>query len=230
MKHILSTVIVLIFVINLNLRAQSLLQFDADSVSTEVNATHSENELPNYYKNNSSGTLATRWEKEIIILPKQWSIPQICDNNLCYGPAVFSKTVNLDAGQKSLLKIVAQPNSQDSCALIKMTIRIDGTNEILDQAYYYYISRGCEFNVASSKTLRLENLNVYPNPSSDYIQLSNTKLIKELKIYNASGNILDQYYNYNKGLIDVKRYSNGNYYIISTYADGKMGISKFIVY
>lgn len=72
----------------------------------------------------------------------------------------------------------------------------------------------------------LENIIIYPNPSSDYINIESTELVKA-SIYNLAGSQVYKSEKYlNKQEIDVKEISAGNYILILESNQGTRKITK----
>jgi hypothetical protein len=82
-------------------------------------------------------------------------------------------------------------------------------------------------NLSTSENLLSKNLQIYPNPTSDYLNLKGDKKIAAVKIFDISGKMvlsLDK----TEGKIDVSRLIKGDYVLAVQNADGTSYTHNFI--
>ncbi len=70
-------------------------------------------------------------------------------------------------------------------------------------------------------------LNIYPNPASDIVNINTFKKIKEITIYNLSGNIINTF-SENTTTINIKEYPKGTYFIYTQTDEGN-AVNKLII-
>jgi hypothetical protein len=179
--------------------------------------------------NVSDSKKTLRWTSEIIYKPTAWVGLQICDKNLCYTPNIKTRTIDLVPGESTQLKGSMFPNDFDSCALVRMTIRLDG-NEVADDSTYYIFesSTGSCALAGAKKVEKVNQLAVYPNPASGYIILNNDAPVYNVRIFSTNGLILTKYDIYNRNIIDISSLAGGTYFLVYEFHNGQTGLSQFI--
>ncbi len=195
-----------------------------DTLSKKVHPDEFENYISNYAVNITNESKTLRWTQKTYFKGSLWSKSQVCDNNLCYTDKILTKTLVIKPGDSTLLKILFRPNGQDTSGYYTITVQVDSTFVIDDEAHFF-------FNGATSSTRKIdaiESVKIYPNPAVDYIQLNSKDLIKGIKIYNGRGSIVKSINDYNKGLITVKDLPSGTYFMMFTFYNGTLGVSKLI--
>lgn len=70
-------------------------------------------------------------------------------------------------------------------------------------------------------------VNIYPNPASDIVNINTSRKIEEITIYNASGIIIETFSEYTK-TININKYPKGTYFIYTQTAEGN-AVNKLIV-
>jgi PKD repeat protein len=83
--------------------------------------------------------------------------------------------------------------------------------------------------VSINKIPGFEMVNIYPNPATQSITISNIEQGVDIAVYNTTGQcVIQTLTSGNKAIIDVSKLSNGIYIIRLTGKDGKQGMSKMI--
>ncbi|HMY84871.1 MAG TPA: T9SS type A sorting domain-containing protein [Saprospiraceae bacterium] len=198
-----------------------------DSMSTVVEKDEFENYIQNFAFNLTTETKVLRWTQKTIFKGSQWSNSQVCDNNLCYTDKILSKTVEVPAGGNTLLKLLFRPNGQDTCGYYTITIKEEGKDNDEGVAHYFFNGTDCEA-VASglTKISNVETVRIYPNPAKDYVQLSSLEAVKNIAIYNTEGRLIKEIMDYRNGLIPVNDLNRGTYFMMLSFHNGKLGVSK----
>ena len=207
-----------------NLASAQSFHFVVDTLQDNVYPFHDENYIANFAVNNSEETKVMRWTQTTIFKGAKWSNAQVCDNFLCYTDKIKTKTIQLGSGDTTLMKILFKPNGQDTSGYYTISIQEEGASTLDDLAHFF-------FNGSTASTKRINNVEtvkIFPNPSTDYIQLNSKELVKNITIYNATGIIVREVNNYNNGLIQVKDFPSGIYYIMIDFYNGKTGVSKLM--
>lgn len=202
-------------------------KFSQDSMSTAVDKDETENYIQNFGFNLTNETKVLRWTQKTIFKGSEWSNSQVCDNNLCYTDKILSKTIEVPAGGNTLLKLLFRPNGQDTCGYYTIGIREEGKD--VDEAVAHYFFNGTSCEAVASGFTRLTNVEavrIYPNPAKDYIQLNSPEAVKNIVIYNTEGRIVKEILDYRNGLIPVNELNRGNYFMMFSFYNGKMGVSK----
>lgn len=76
----------------------------------------------------------------------------------------------------------------------------------------------------------IENVKIYPNPSSDYIRIESIEIskIKNWKIYNISGNCIKTGQNLNSENLNISNLQSGIYFIQIFNKNGRFAIGRFV--
>ena len=163
--------------------------------------------------NNSSGTLNVKW---VIVpgdnCPSEWKY-LVCDKNNCYTTAVttnqggpVNNPVILAAGEKAILDLHIKPNQTAGSCIPKIEVRNYDDPSVLYQTADYDV----KIDALSAATEREKaNLKVFPNPTSNYISLSENHFVSKLWVSNILGKRVRTF-----------RTSVGNNYDVSSLPDG----------
>ncbi len=89
------------------------------------------------------------------------------------------------------------------------------------------LSPGCAVLGVDDVPFTIEPLKVYPNPASDFVQLSHTEEIESYKIYDATARLITSGKYLNN--IDVSNLANGLYYVHVMLKDHSQAIAKVVV-
>lgn len=166
--------------------------------------------------NTSNVPIQLRWKIEIIEAPAEWDF-QVCDNTQCYGFDVTSNVdpalpldapVYLEPGDTSILDFHVWPRLIFGKVEAKIHLTpADDFNNIITSACYTDVEV-IEFvtNVTEAERAALR---VYPNPTSNYISISENSVVQELNVYNILGKQVRSF-----------QASNGTQYDISDLPDG----------
>ncbi|HQW11223.1 MAG TPA: T9SS type A sorting domain-containing protein [Saprospiraceae bacterium] len=208
-----------------------VFRFETDTLRTTVNLEESEAHLENNAINTTDVPQVLRWTSKILFKPVQWEGVQVCDIVNCYLPIITTRIVTIPANGKTFLKCSMWPNGVDSCALVSMTIKLEGATDDDDTAYYFYESPTNSCFALSNKLIsKVEEVKAFPNPATSMIALNNLEPLYNLRIINQTGAVVNRVDQYNKQPLDISNLTGGVYYIIYEYRDGSLGMSRFIKY
>ncbi len=142
--------------------------------------------------NDGTEPITIRWERIISDMPAEWVV-QVCDLNQCYAAVVYSNIapdlgldapVTLEPGGETNLDVHVKPTGVAGTG--KVTIEVADVNnqdEVLIAADYNFTAT----TVSSTNELDREALSIFPNPTTDYIQLKGKSAADRLVIYNIIG-------------------------------------------
>lgn len=201
-------------------------RFRIDSMYTTVQKDEFENYISNFGVNTTNETKIMRWTQKTIFKGSSWSNSQVCDNNLCYTDKILTRTIEIPAGDSTLLKILFRPNGQDTCGYYTISIQENGSGEIDETAHYFFNGQDCEAVAGFKRLDNVETVRIFPNPSADYVQLSSKEAVRNVTIYNAQGLVAKEVQDYRNGLIPVGDLPVGTYYMMFSFYNGKTGVSK----
>lgn len=186
--------------------------------------------------NTSDQTISLRWEIEVIggsSCPAEWEY-RVCDNTQCY-PTFVSSNVNpgaqpnipvvLQPGDTTLLDVHALPRMVAGCctARIHFSDVSDPNNEVEITSVDYKI---CVDALTSVSEKQRTTLKVFPNPTADYIRVSNNNFVKQLWISNILGKRVRTFSTFSNGQYDVSDLPDGIYLV--SMVDGHNKVIKTV--
>ena len=179
--------------------------------------------------NNSSSTLDIKWTVEVVDAPAEWQI-SVCDQNQCYLPTVstnisanLNEPVVLAPGDTSLQDVRVTPKGVAGNGQVKVHFSlVDDPDNIIYTAEYDITISGVVSTFEEVKRV----VKVFPNPTTDYIELTNSEHIDRLVIYNLIGRRVNSF-----DVIKGKQYNVANLpagiYLVSLINDEKGVLRTF---
>lgn len=134
-------------------------------------------------KNESTEKKLILWQRNVLSLTEGWGTA-ICDKNLCYDPSIDAFEFELDAGEEGTVNVYGYPGGVDGRAKVELTLTdaADSTNTV--SAVYDVRSEGV---VTSTNNISRADIKIYPNPTAQYISITDATDIDQLIIYNIVG-------------------------------------------
>lgn len=166
-----------------------------------------------YFTNSKDSTYTIFWkiEKPASFDPS-WEVA-VCDLNLCYQssidktpatkPNVFTKTTNL-------FQFHFKPNGVAGTNTVGLKLYADKnfTIEVLSTVITLNAS-----TASSTKEQLINAIKLFPNPATDYIQISNGLGVKKVVIYNIFGKEIKTYFHYNNAQHEISDLKSGMYIV-----------------
>ena len=146
--------------------------------------------LKGYLQNNTNQTLKVRWERNPINLPSDWSI-EIQDKNAAYPEFVDSniddalyinEPVILKPKERVRLDLYLTPNGKSGSAIIGIDISLASAPEVVISSDEFQVEVRSRFKQRQQKGAR-----IFPNPSDNFLNLSNMDNVDRLVVYNMVG-------------------------------------------
>ena len=133
-------------------------------------------------KNESSDTVFLTWKRTVIELSEGWETA-VCDKNLCYIPTIEEMELVLAAGEESIFNIYIYPNGvSDGSAIVELTATdVNNPNNTVTGRYEFNQTTTSVFQAAQPK------IKIFPNPTTNYISLTEISVVKRMIIYNIVG-------------------------------------------
>ncbi len=174
-----------------------------------------------FLSNNTSDTLFMKWERILDDTPEGWKTA-VCDANICVFPNVNSNEFVLYPNDSGFSLLVhAYPGGQPCC--LEETGAVPGEGEVhlkvtnlndpsdtLTAVYLFTLTGSPILDLAEPK---LETINVFPNPASDYFLLTETQEIQNLVIYNALGRQVKTFTVNANRRFEVDDFPKGSYFV-----------------
>lgn len=178
-------------------------------------------------KNNTADTLYLRWERRLLSIPNGWTT-KICDANLCYVEIVGSnidpdllleEPVIVPPFGTANLDVHIVPYGAVGTGVVEIELSLMGQPEdIIGVAEY-------QMEVAERVRPIVENrksLRVYPNPSSNYLNVSTSPLVDQVRLYNMVGRVVKTFEASRAGVYDISNLPNGIYLVSLVDAKGNV--------
>ncbi|MFN7117169.1 MAG: T9SS type A sorting domain-containing protein [Saprospiraceae bacterium] len=134
-----------------------------------------------------------RWTRVVIDQPLDWET-QVCDNNACYIPRV---STNIDAAVGFSQPVVLKPDSSFNLGLYIVPNGVAGRgsfqlvlalasspNTPIDTVTF---NTSVNQATTSTQDVAVSDIRVFPNPASDYFELTNDQSVERLMVYNLLG-------------------------------------------
>jgi hypothetical protein len=170
------------------LLGQQELTVNPSPVIKELSAEDDEVKVEFTITNNSSRDTEIWWNFDSGTSPDEWEF-FVCDLNLCYTPSVTScpcSKANFLAGESdNLFSMTIIPNGAEGTGIVNMRITdvCDGTTSTLEIPITYMVGE-----TSSTSFQDINNkINIYPNPSSQSMNIMHDEEVREIIIYNLIG-------------------------------------------
>lgn len=181
------TLLLFFLTFSIYLSAQVTLKLTEPEGSTTALSSEDDVTAKGFIKNESDQTITVKWKRNVVQLTDGWDTA-VCDKNLCYTPT-YGETSEADgtnlvlaAGEESNFDIHVYPNGLEGSAIVELTAT-DVTNA------ENTVTGTFNFNQETTSTFSLAkpDIKIYPNPTVNYISLSNEEYVERLAIYNIVG-------------------------------------------
>jgi hypothetical protein len=179
----------------LGLSAQTLY-FSADTLSFEGSTDEYDVVGHSYIVNTTNGNLSLKWVRERNDLSQGWE-SAICDNNNCYPATVSTNVVDggnpnipveLGPGDTSIIDVHIYPYGLTGSGEVEVCLYEVGSSDVIG-CMNYTVAIG----TSSTKEVDRENLQIYPNPTSDYFKLRSSEGVSTINLYNMLGRNIRTY-------------------------------------
>jgi hypothetical protein len=184
MKRLLPIFIALILTSYL---AHSQITLSLEPQSFILTGTPDQTDIAYHVKvfNTGNQTANVLWSRRVTGAPSEWWT-WICDANLCYEPHVNScppsKPNIIAAGDSIEIQLHMNPRSVEGTGEYDLTLTDMEGNPLATIDGQVFISTTSTSTAAGD--LRLT---VYPNPTSDYFQISELPGLKQIEVFNIVG-------------------------------------------
>ena len=177
-------------------------------------------ELPLQIKNEGDEDLLLLWRLKTINKPPEWGF-QVCDLNLCYDVNIAdcaeSKPNLIAAGVSAPFIFYTLPNNVEGVGEFVLELFPKGE----PQNVLVEVPITATVLFTSTKDLNIENLKIFPNPTSGFFQLSNYgSKVTKLSICNIVGKEMKSFKVQEGSIYDVS-YLPPGMYLVRLYDDNK---------
>ena len=200
----------------IGLNAQSLESDPAEPTSEAEACFDNAIQVDYDITNITSGDLNFLWRVDRIDVPSEWEI-QICDAVTCYGYGQEfcppDKPNVMAAGQEiTFMSFKVKTNHVPGIGDFDLVFY----NETDENEVYLNLPIVVTATACTSATHDvdvIDDLNVYPNPTTDFFKVSNEDLVDRLSIYNIVGKEVKSMGKNSSGSYNVSDLTNGMYLV-----------------
>lgn len=174
-------------------------------------------------KNNADETRTYRWVRTIRSISEGWETA-VCDTNLCYLPYVDSMEFELSAQLEANMNVYVYPNDLEGSAVVEVKVVDVANPEVSASAVYY-------FNASPSSTRKRErhkNLQVYPNPTRNIFQVTNSEAVGKVVLFNLLGRELKSFSYIPGDLYRMDNLPKGTYLVQFQDRDGRILVTRVL--
>ncbi len=165
------------------LPAQVSLVLDAVTVSQIGNRDDDAIIAKATVTNESTERKLILWQRNVLSLTEGWGTA-ICDKNICYDPSIEAFEFELDAGESGTVNVYGYPGGLDGRAKVELTLTDSADPNNTVSAVYDVRSEGV---VTSTTNISRPNIKIYPNPTAQYISITDATDVDKLIVYNIVG-------------------------------------------
>lgn len=185
-------IILLALFLSLGLGLQAQISFAPEAPSSSDNTSSNKVQVDIDITNDLAENQAIFWyiDRETPVngedlIPSEWEF-QVCDKNTCYISGLEScpttAPVNFTANETFTFNIYVNPHGTAGTGNFWFHMT-DENGAILASAPVNYDISG----VSSTDDIAARKMQIYPNPTSDYIQITNDNEVSKVAIYNIVG-------------------------------------------
>ena len=201
MKQLL---LLFLFSYSLTSFAQVSLSLSVPDASLEVIGTEDEVIAKGTLTNETADTMRIGWSRNIIELFEGWETA-VCDNNLCYAPSINESPqdlVILPGGESQFNVYIYPLGLSGGRAIIEVTATdLSNENNTVTGRYEF------NTNVTTSTTsIPTPDIKIFPNPTVDFISITEAQYVERLIIYNIVGRPVKMFeanYNNTYNIVDL---------------------------
>ncbi len=202
--------LLLLFVSIFCMTAQAQFSIDHTEVTTAGNISEDDIAAHARLRNGATTGKTFIWTREEVVMEDGWT-SAVCDTNQCYLPFVSTRDFDLNGGESADVIMHLYPDGIAGEGEIKLTLEEENGNpaDNLEITFFFTVS---------DSTTGLDSpenfaVSIFPNPTNDYIALSENEVVKEITIYNILGTPMKQF-NVRDGLrYDISDLSSGMYLV-----------------
>lgn len=206
---------VLVFTLSLLIGNAQLIVDSDSSAIIENPAPSYEVVVHNGVTNNSGAPITIKWIRTVNTFPASWNGSSVCDKITCWGTDVDSKEVDLGIDSSSILDVHFFNEGRTGSGYVEIIVFdiADSANTVRTLKFY-----GEANNNVGISSLDTKSLSIYPNPTSNFIQINGVNqldAIETIEIYSIIGRKVFQkeVSSLNDLKVNVQNFENGVYLI-----------------
>ncbi len=208
MKKILLLFLTSLFLLQVS--AQVTLVLGAESSSAEGTKDDDAIIAKTTILNDSPEKRLVKWERKVVSISEGWGTA-FCDKNLCYDPSVEAFEFELDSMEQADISVYGYPLGMEGATSVEIKLTDDGDATNTVTAKFDIKSSG--FTTTSTRFTNKPNIKIYPNPTSQYISLTDAANVNRLMVYNIVGRPVKSFWANTSNQYDVSNLPIGIYLV-----------------
>lgn len=182
--------------------------------------------------NTSDAPISVRWNRVAPQLPMGWEV-LVCDNESCYPPFVYSNVIPefdlnmpvvLQPGGTTNMDVHVKPNQLPGSTVVTIQLTAANDTTVIATGTYHF---GASITSSSSQPWGArQDIRVFPNPTTDYFQLTPGSKVSRVTVYNTLGRQVRTFDAYDGRRYSLAGLSDGMYLV--SLIDGARGNIKTI--
>jgi hypothetical protein len=189
-----------------------------ETFRVDISNTALDLQLETMVTNTSADTLLLKWQRVVVSQPQGW-LTQVCDNNFCYEPPVFT---NYSAEHNINEPVVLLPG-----ASFKLIFHVLPKGEAGVGSYelpFYRIEapelevakvtfKAVVGNLSNTAALSRPKFTIFPNPTSEYFEVSGVDRVDQVILYNVVGRMVKTFQTFENRRYFVNDLPDGLYLV-----------------
>ena len=186
-SHFMKQILLLLsFFLSFTLSAQVSLAVTVPDGSVTALSTEDDVTAKGTIKNIGDTTVTVKWKRNVIALTDGWETA-VCDKFLCYLPNIEETPdadfyLVLEPGGESNFDVHVYPFGMEGAAIVEVTATDVNNPENTITGRYEFNQ-----NTTSTTTVYKPEIKIYPNPTVNFISLTDSDYVERLVIYNIVG-------------------------------------------
>lgn len=171
-------------------------------------------ELSTTIKNISNEPIQIIWEQSFRDQPFEWDTEILDINSHYFSSSGFLQTwevmpIDLQPGESFDLTYFVTPNGRAGSAVYTINL-IDNKGEQLVNSFHLYLTI---HHKKAQQRLTAKDIKLYPNPASDYFEITPNHLVDKIYLYNAIGQKVKTFYLNENFRFNIEDFPEGLYLI-----------------
>jgi hypothetical protein len=165
----------------------------------------------NTIKNLTNASLTVKWTRTIYCINPDTAETQICDPNICYATTVSTKSFTLapNASGPIIAHFLKEYNVHGSAIV---ALHFEKSTNPADSVTSYYYFNSCT-TTAAQEPLPEANVQLFPNPVSDFFTLTHADAVNQIRVFTISGRLVTTFTAKPDGTYPVAGLPAGNYLV-----------------
>lgn len=150
------------------------------------------------------------WERTVLSITDGWGTA-VCDKNLCYDPSIEAFEFELDSMEEASISVYGYPLGKEGATSVE--IKLTDANDPNNTVTGSFQVKSDGFTTTNTRFVAKPNIKIYPNPTSQYISLTDATNVDRLMVYNIVGRSVKNFRATSSNQYDVSNLPVGIYLV-----------------